>query len=435
MSQHFRQEHIEQTRRYFLGLGASGVAAMGLLPAYLIGNPRSAQAAAGALPALDKLPKELHKAVKELEYLTKQEDFTDVSRGKPVPHSLPDEKKKEVGLTPDTWKVQVLSDPQHKADIANPMSKANDNAFDWAGLMKLAKKHTVSFPKIMTCNNIATPLGTGIWEGVPLRELLWLAKPKKNIRRVYYHGYHNDDPKQMFRSSLPIGRVLEEPFGLPPILLCFKLNGHLLAPKRGGPVRIVVPEAYGFKSVKWITHIYLSNKFAANDTYAGGNNDIDSWLKTFAAFISVPGKVKPGQAFAITGYSQVGIGGLSKVQYWIRKKPKAPATKPAGDPYFTKAPWKDAQILGPPTDWAGDLPDNKIPSHTMGFDPKTQQPLKWPIRLAKAHWASLAPGLPAGTYELRCRSIDAKGVAQPLPRPFRKSGRNAIQVEEMIVGE
>ena len=28
---------------------------------------------------------------------------------------------------------------------------------------------------------------------------------------------------------------------------------------------------------------------------------------------------------------------------------------------------------------------------------------------------------------MRCRTIDAAGHAQPMPRPFRKSGRNAIQ--------
>ena len=48
-------------------------------------------------------------------------------------------------------------------------------------------------------------------------------------------------------------------------------------------MRIVVPEAYGFKSVKWLTHVYLSNLHSANDTYAEQNNDIHSALKSFAA--------------------------------------------------------------------------------------------------------------------------------------------------------
>ena len=80
----------------------------------------------------------------------------------------------------------------------------------------------------MTCLNIGCPLGMGIWEGVPLREVVWLTQPRENLRRVFYYGYHNDDPKQMFRSSLPIGRVLEDPYDLPPVILCYKLNGEWL---------------------------------------------------------------------------------------------------------------------------------------------------------------------------------------------------------------
>ena len=63
---------------------------------------------------------------------------------------------------------------------------------------------------------------------MPLREVVWLTQPRENLRRVFYYGYHNDDPKQMFRSSLPIGRVLEDPYDLPPVILCYKLNGEWL---------------------------------------------------------------------------------------------------------------------------------------------------------------------------------------------------------------
>jgi hypothetical protein len=49
------------------------------------------------------------------------------------------------------------------------------------------------------------------------------------------------------------------------------------------------------------------------------------------------------------------------------------------------------------------------------------------MRLAKVHWAALLPGVPEGDYRLRCRTIDEKGHAQPMPRPFRKSGHAAIE--------
>jgi len=35
--------------------------------------------------------------------------------------------------------------------------------------------------------------------------------------------------------------------------------------------------------------------------------------------------------------------------------------------------------------------------------------------------------LPAGKYDLLCRTIDANGIAQPMPRPLPKTGANAIQ--------
>ena len=41
------------------------------------------------------------------------------------------------------------------------------------------------------------------------RDVVWLTRPKENFRRVFFYGHHNDDPKQMFRSSLPIGRVAQ----------------------------------------------------------------------------------------------------------------------------------------------------------------------------------------------------------------------------------
>lgn len=373
----------------------------------------------------DELPAECAKACKafleKMEYLTAQSDFGNVSRGSPRPYDLPDEKKREVGLTPETWQLEVVSDPDNPADLGHPLTKADGTALDWKGLMKLAEKHAVRFPKIITCNNIGRPLGMGIWEGVPLREIVWMTKPKQNLRRVFYHGYHNDEPKQMFRSSLPIGRVLEDPFDLPPVILCYKLNGQLLNGQRGAPVRMVVPEAYGFKSVKWLNRVVLSNLHHANDTYANGNNDLDSWMKTFARSMLRPDKIKAGEPIPITGYAQVGISGLAQVQTSVMPKDRS---WPSEDPYFTKAEWTDSHILPPPDRWGGGL--DKLPTPVHGFK-ADGQPTRWPLRLTMAHWAAVLPGLPAGEYVLRCRSIDDQGHAQPMPRPFRKSGRNAIE--------
>ena len=365
----------------------------------------------------------------DLEYLTREENFVNVGRGNPPPHELSREKRRAVGLTRETWQLEVVPDPQSNARIERPLSKEEGNALTWEQFMSLAEKKAVRFLHVVSCTNMPKPLGMGLWEGVPLREVIWLTQPKTNVRRVYY-GYHNDDPKQRFQSSLPVGRVLEEPLGELPIILCYKLNGQWLTAKRGGPVRMIVPEAYGNKSVKWIQRVVLTNDPRQNDTYADWNNDTDSPLKTCASFRSVPETVKAGHPVPVVGVAQVGMSGLSKVQYWVAPHE---AALPVNDPNFTSADWREAEILPAPAHWGGGLPDGKLPAVPLQFDANTGKPREWPMRDSIAFWTARLSGLQPGKYDLRCRTIDANDVAQPLPRPFPKSGQNAIQKVSLTV--
>ena len=429
MLRSFFVEHREVSRRYFLRRGLElGGGTLCVGASSLGGEPLWAEdkAAAGRV-ALQAL-------VKDLEYLTKPAEFGTVERGNPLPYKLPPEQLKAAGLTRETWRLEVLADPESNARVERPLRLADETALTFEALMQLAGKHAVRFLKTMTCNNEDTPLGTGLWEGVPLREVVWLAKPVANIRRVWFYGYHNEDPKQEFRGSLSIGRVLEDPAGVPPVILCYKLNGEWISGRRGGPVRVVIPECYGFKNIKWLTKVFLTNRFNANDTYARGNNDIDSLMKSVARFISKPRRGQAGQPIPLTGLAQVGVNGVSKVQAWLQPKDKP---LPEGDPYFQQAPWRDMEILPPPGDFGGGLPDGAIgpgvapPVH--GFDPKTGRPASWPRVYSLAHWAGLLPGVPAGRYDLRCRAINDRGIAQPLPRPFRKSGHSNIERVSLVV--
>ena len=405
----FLEEHARLTRRYFMGLVTAGGLLSGAetLAVTQENNKKVKPEKAGARPD---------------PYFTPSMNFRDVSRGKPLPHSLPDEKKREVGLTRDTWRLEVLADPDHPAKIGNPLTRATNNALDFAGLLKLGEKQTIRFAKVMTCLNLGCPLGMGLWEGVALRDVVWLAQPEDKLRRVFYHGYHNNDPKQVFRSSLPVGRVLEDPPGLPPVILCYKLNGEWLDSERGGPVRMVVPEDYGFKSVKWLSHLFLTNLATSNDTYADQGNDVDSPMKTFAATLSIPRTIKAGEALAVTGYAQVGISGLSKVQVSL---------EPSTGAKTVNNIWKDAELLSAPARWTGLMGETILPG-THGFD-ATGKPQSWPMRLTNAHWATVLPGVPAGEYTFRCRTIDAQGIAQPLPRPFRNSGHAKIETVTVSV--
>jgi DMSO/TMAO reductase YedYZ molybdopterin-dependent catalytic subunit len=338
-------------------------------------------------------------------FLTPQTEWGDVERGNPLPYTLPTEERRRVGLERETWRLEVVADPDSNSIVEAPFG------LDFDQLLELGKQHGVRFLKGVTCNNLGEPLGMGLWEGVPLRVLVWMAKPVANIRRVLYHGYHNDDPKQLFQSTLPIWRVLEEPPDEPPVILAYKLNGEPISGKRGGPVRMLVPEAYGFKSVKWLQRVLLTNEPGANDTYRLGNNDLDSPMKTFARFLEVPASVPAQRPVAIRGIAQVGISGLAKVQIAVR--PKGGTTDD----------WRDGPAILPP-------PDGLPTEGVLGLSGDSPN---WPLRYTVVHWSVELEGLAAGDYELRCRSVDRNGIAQPMPRPFAKGGRSEIQMLPLSV--
>ena len=93
----FLTDHQQLSRRYFMqGLGTLGAATLASWP---------------LLAQADPAAPELAEVIAKLEpFFTPTDDFRDVSRGKPLPHSLPDEKKREVGLTRETWQLEVISD-------------------------------------------------------------------------------------------------------------------------------------------------------------------------------------------------------------------------------------------------------------------------------------------------------------------------------------
>ena len=180
------------------------------------------------------------------------------------------------------------------SQLARPSRLEDGTALDLDGLKELGKSHGVKYLKAMQCNNIPFPLGQGLWEGVPLREVVRRVGKVGNVRRVYYWGFHNDDPAQLFQSSLAYNRVMETPPWEPPPLVAYRLNGRDIPLERGGPVRMVVPWAHGFKSIKWLQRIVLTNDYQANDTYALQNNDPESYLKT-AAYIGKGSLVVQGR--------------------------------------------------------------------------------------------------------------------------------------------
>jgi DMSO/TMAO reductase YedYZ molybdopterin-dependent catalytic subunit len=409
-------EHRQLTRRYFLQLGSAAAAAWSA-------SPLAAQNAA-ANP-------QLQEAIAKLEYLTPLDHAFLLDKGKAGVANLPPEKLREIGLLPETWSLEVVPDSASDSIVEQPLSRALGNALDWKGLMSLAEKHAVRFLHLCTCANGADPFHMTLWEGVPLREVIWLTGPKANIRRVYYQSYHGENLPP-FQASLALGHILETPPGQTPVTLAYKMNGQIIPAAHGGPVRVVVPGAYGDKSIKWVQRVVLTNDSKANDSDAElkYNTDTESPMKTRARFINAPKEIPPEKPSALTGMAQIGISGLDKVQYCLHSQ-KEPW--PADDPNWVKGDWKDAAILPPPVDWGGGLPGGKLPAMTSQIDPVKGTPLQWPMRYTIVHWAVLLPGLPPGSYDLCCRTIDGNGIAQPMPRPLLRTGFNAVQAVTLVV--
>lgn len=219
-------------------------------------------------------------------FLSTSEMFGNVSRGKPVPHSLDGVALAAAGLTADTWFLTVDADPfVQPPHVKLPAKIATPLRLDLSALKQLAgsTRGTVRIVKAMQCLNVDSPLGQGLWEGIALADVLRACGRMENIRRINYWGFHNDDPAQQFRSSVSYTEAMEPAAGEPPVMLCWALNGESLPLERGGPVRMVVPHAHGFKSVKWLQHITLTNDYRVADTYANIDdigNDPMSYLKT-----------------------------------------------------------------------------------------------------------------------------------------------------------
>jgi DMSO/TMAO reductase YedYZ molybdopterin-dependent catalytic subunit len=365
-------------------------------------------------------------------FLTHPQDFTDVSRGKPIPHTLKGEALISARLTPDTWCLEI--DAHEGAKIDKPRRIAEKTALDLQAILALGQKHGVKFLKAMQCNNIALPLGQGLWEGVPLRNVLSTAGKMSNVRRVYYWGFHNNDPKQMFRSSLAINQVLDTPPGELPPFVAYRLNGQPIPLERGGPVRMIVPWAHGFKSIKWLQNIIVTNDYHANDTYALQNNDPESYLKT-AAYLDdrEPSTYRAGNPVVISGTAMVGWPGLERVEYWLRPESGTHGILHDDDPAWQTAIWRPCAIEPPPSDWTAELPEDIKPSQIWGFGPDAK-PKEWPMRFSVAVWSARLEDLKPGGYELRVRTVDKNGFAQPEPRPFaQRSGLNGIQCKQFIV--
>jgi DMSO/TMAO reductase YedYZ molybdopterin-dependent catalytic subunit len=84
-----------------------------------------------------------------------------------------------------------------------------------------------------------------LWEGVATREIAKHVEISSEAKFVLAHGYDND-----WTTNLPLEAFLAED-----ALLADKRNGEPLSIEHGGPLRLIIPRLYAWKSAKWIRAI------------------------------------------------------------------------------------------------------------------------------------------------------------------------------------
>jgi len=84
------------------------------------------------------------------------------------------------------------------------------------------------------------------WTGVAVKSLLEIAQPAAEGRFVTLHSYDN------YTTNLPLAALLDDD-----VLLAHSLNGEPLTVEHGGPIRLVVPKRYFWKSPKWLKTIEI----------------------------------------------------------------------------------------------------------------------------------------------------------------------------------
>ncbi len=98
-----------------------------------------------------------------------------------------------------------------------------------------------------------------LWEGVSVREILRHAPPRPEARFVLVHA------EDGWTTNLPI-----EDFLVDDALFVIRHDGRPLHADHGGPIRLVVPQLYAWKSAKWVRGVELLARDRAGFWEQGG---------------------------------------------------------------------------------------------------------------------------------------------------------------------
>ena len=111
-----------------------------------------------------------------------------------------------------------------------------------------------SFKKVVTLRCVEGWSVTILWEGIQLKDLIADAEVNPEATTVIFYAYDG------YSTSLPLDYIIDNN-----IMMAYKMNNVTLPPERGFPFQLVAESKWGYKWIKWITAIELSD----NEDYRG----------------------------------------------------------------------------------------------------------------------------------------------------------------------
>jgi DMSO/TMAO reductase YedYZ molybdopterin-dependent catalytic subunit len=105
-----------------------------------------------------------------------------------------------------------------------------------------------NYQKVITLHCVEGWSAKILWEGVLVRDLIMEAGNTSAAKVVIFTAADG------FTTSLPLNYFFDND-----ILLAYKMNGLVIPPERGFPFQLVAESKYGYKWIKWLTNIELSD--------------------------------------------------------------------------------------------------------------------------------------------------------------------------------
>lgn len=137
---------------------------------------------------------------------------------------------------------QVIDKQAYRLTVDGLVDRSKLYTYD-----QVVKKHG-HYTKVVTLDCVEGWSVTILWEGVLVKDLLKDAGVKPTANTVIFHAHDG------YTTSFPLAYLLKSD-----IIVAYKMNNVTLPPERGFPFQLVAEQKWGYKWVKWIERIELSD--------------------------------------------------------------------------------------------------------------------------------------------------------------------------------